>query len=168
VLATAAHAEPDRLAVYDNACDVFLSNHVANRASRVQGRAFLMTCARSFGDSCSRLEGLVGQLRAESLSGHHAPLFGAVLRLLGVSEDDMKRLYLHGMLRGLVSAAIRLGLVGPHEAQRLQRRLASVLDGLLSSCGGREPSCEELVQPAPLLDLLQGTHDRLYSRLFQS
>src|SRR4051812_12288390 len=35
--------------VADRACDVFLSNHVANRASRAQGRAFLLAADATFG-----------------------------------------------------------------------------------------------------------------------
>src|ERR1700749_2765699 len=37
---TAAHAEPERLEEFDIFCDAFTINHVANRASRAQGRAF--------------------------------------------------------------------------------------------------------------------------------
>jgi urease accessory protein len=41
-----------------------------------------------------------------------------------------------------------------------------LLDEVHARCGALGP--DALAQPAPLLDLLQGTHDRLYSRLFQS
>src|SRR5262245_21730160 len=40
-LVTAAHRDTKDLAKLDELCDVFLSNPVANRASRAQGRAFL-------------------------------------------------------------------------------------------------------------------------------
>src|SRR3954447_15709198 len=33
----------------DQACDAFLSNHVANRASRAQGQAFLVAAEAMFG-----------------------------------------------------------------------------------------------------------------------
>src|SRR5579872_3919452 len=38
---TAAHAEPERLEEFDSLCNAFTTNHVANRASRTQGKAFL-------------------------------------------------------------------------------------------------------------------------------
>src|ERR1035438_3474442 len=45
-LVNASYTNPDRLTQWDDTCDVFLSNHVANRASRVQGRTFFSTCLR--------------------------------------------------------------------------------------------------------------------------
>ena len=44
----AAHDEPRDLGVVDFRCDAFLRNAVANRASRVQGRAWIGTVERSF------------------------------------------------------------------------------------------------------------------------
>jgi hypothetical protein len=44
----AAHREPARLAELDELSDAFLTNHVANRASRVQGRALWLAVERSF------------------------------------------------------------------------------------------------------------------------
>jgi len=79
---------------------------------------------------------------------------------------DAQRLHLHLTLRGVVSAAVRLGLVGTHQAQALQAALAPALDEVLSTCGAF--GVEDLAQTAPLLDLFAATHDRLYSRLFQS
>src|SRR5690242_7960119 len=43
---TAAHREPECFAKFDDLCDCFLINHVANRASRSQGQALLATAAR--------------------------------------------------------------------------------------------------------------------------
>ena len=40
------------------------------------------------------------------------------------------------------------------------------VDEVHATCGGL--GVDALAQPAPLADLIQGTHDRLYSRLFQS
>ena len=44
--------------------------------------------------------------------------------------------------------------------------LGPALDAVAERCG--ELGVEDLAQPAPLLDLLHATHDRLHSRLFQS
>ena len=162
-LVTAAHREPSRMAVLDARNDSFLPNHVSNRASRTQGRALLDTCARIFAD---RIAPLREQARAARSKLHHAPLFGAILRALDIDLVDAQRLHLHLTLRGVVSAAVRLGLVGTHQAQALQAALAPALDEVLSTCGAF--GVEDLAQTAPLLDLFAATHDRLYSRLFQS
>lgn len=157
-LAAMAHERPADLGRWDARADAFLVNHVANRASRQQGRALLQTCALAFPGTKSLRE------ETKALHRHHAPLFGALLRKLGVSLEETQRLLLFGTLRGAVSAAVRLALAGTHEAQALQSRLAPALEDALQACAGlREPQ-----QTAPLADLFQATHDRLYSRLFLS
>lgn len=162
VLATAVYDRPESLAQVDQTCDVFLSGHVANRASRVQGRTYFSTCERSFpGTSLERVARVT-----QATHSHFAPVFGAVFQAMDVGRETMQQLHLHFTLRGAISAAIRLGVLGPYEAQRVQSRFAPVLDKILARCAGL--SIDDLAQTAPLLDLFQSNHDRLYSRLFQS
>ena len=163
-LVTAAHREPQSLRDLDQLCDAFLVNLVANRASRVQGRALLTSTARSFPRADIGL--LERQVRREQLCGHYAPVFGAVLNLLGVERLETQRLFLFLIGRGVGSAAVRLGLVGAYEAQELQTLIAADIDDIIAACGQLGPL--EISQTAPLIDLCQATHDRLYSRLFQS
>ena len=147
----------------DSRTEAFLSNHGANRASRTQGRAFLDTCARIFPGPVAPLREAA---RAAGLRYHHAPIFGAVLRGLEVDAPDARRLYLSQTLRGALSAAVRIGIVGTHESHQLQHQATPLLDAVLEQCAGL--GVEALAQPSPLLDLLGSTHDRLYSRLFLS
>ncbi len=160
-LVRGAYADPDSLPRLDARADAFLANHVANRASRTQGRAFLATAARVFPEPIAPV-----QARAAGLKPHLAPIWGASVHALRVHLADAQRLLLWSTARNVLSAAVRLGLAGTHEAQALLAGLAPLLDEVHERCGGLGP--EALAQPAPLLDLLQGTHDRLYSRLFQS
>lgn len=157
-LIRAAHCSPPELPALDARAEAFLVNHVANRASRTQGRAFSSTCARIFPERFQR--------PPPGLCLHLAPLWGAVFAALGVPLLDAQRLHLWTCARGALSAAVRLGLVGTLESQSLLASLDPVLDEALQQCGPL--ALDALSQPAPLLDLLQGTHDRLYSRLFQS
>jgi urease accessory protein len=138
----------------DARCELFLANEVSNRASRTQGRAFLDTCARIFPHA--EIAALQAHLRGSPR--HYAPVFGAVARVLQVEQPA--RLFLHVNLRSLASAAVRLGVVGPHAAQRMLFELAPKVMALDVP---RDPAVT-----APLLELFQGTHDRLYARLFQS
>lgn len=161
-LASAACIDPRRLEELDHACHVFLTNVVSSRASCVQGRALAATCARVWpGESMSALEDRVG-----TLNGHHAPVFGAALSLLGVPLETMQQLFLYTSLRGLASAAVRLGIVGAYAAQRLQVDCAGELELVRERCANLRDT--DIAQTAPILDLLQAGHDRLYSRLFQS
>jgi urease accessory protein len=73
---------------------------------------------------------------------------------------------LYGTARGVLTAAVRLGIAGSYEAQRLQHACAPWLDTVIARCGALTP--DDLAQTAPIADLLQAAHDRLYSRLFQS
>jgi urease accessory protein UreF len=93
-------------------------------------------------------------------------VFGASLAVLEVDRDATLRLHLHGVARGLVSAALRLGLVGSSEGQGLQARAAPTLDGVLADCAHLDVLAQ--TQTAPLHDLLAGGHELLYSRLFTS
>jgi urease accessory protein len=151
-----AHGDPGQLAALDECCDAFLTNHVANRASRLQGRAFLSSAEKIF----------PGRHVVRPTCGHFAPIFGATARALGLERLRAARLFLFIHLRGLVAAAIRLGIVGPMEGQALQHRLSPVAGEILAQCDGL--TVTEAAQTAPLLEIWQGTQDRLYSRLFQS
>jgi len=161
---TATYDHPEKLSGVDSLCDRFLSNHVANRASRLQGQALLASAARIF--ARPGLERISCAGREPLPAGHLAPVFGFVLRELGVARLNAARLFLFLQLRGLVSAAIRLGLVGPLQGQAVQHRVAVQAESILARC--HQLSTEEVAQTAPLLDLWQANQDRLYSRLFQS
>lgn len=159
---TAALREPAALGPLDLRCDATLPNHVANRASRAQGQAYLRAAAALGGAA----EAIAGEVRERRLPGHLAPVFGAVLGRLGAAEQDARRLFLFQGARAALSAAVRLGVVGPLEAQALLAAGAGAAEQALRATEGLAP--EEAAGCAPLLDLLQGHQDRLYSRLFQS
>jgi urease accessory protein len=100
------------------------------------------------------------------LPGHASPVFGRVAKSLGLDAGSTARLFVFTQLRGWISAAVRLNVVGPLEAQKLQHELAEDAERAALRFGEVAP--EDAAQTAPLLDLWQGTQDRLYSRLFQT
>ena len=162
---TAAHREPQRLLEWDEWCDAFTSNHVANRASRAQGRALWAVALKTFGEE--RLQPLPHSAAVtREAAGHYAPRFGAILGALGLRVRRAQRLFLFGHLRGLLAAAVRLGILGPMEAQAMQFQLSQRGESVLDRCAHLEP--DDATQTQPLHDLWQGAQDRLYSRLFQS
>jgi urease accessory protein len=163
-LASAAHRHPDSLASLDQLADAFLTNPVANRASCAQGRALLSSSVRSF----PHVPVAVVEERVvrDRLAAHHAPIFGAVTHALRIELPDAQRLLLYLTGRGVSAAAVRLGLIGAYEAQEIQTMLAGHIDEVVQRCASLDTL--DIAQPAPLIDLFQSTHDRLYSRLFQS
>lgn len=161
--ARAAHESPEALGELDRLCDAFVASHVANRASRAQGRALLDTGARIFP---AELGALREQARRERLALHLGPAAGVALGALGLGREESQAVILHWTLRGVGSAAVRLGLVGPFEAQRLQAGAEETLSAVLSRCGAL--GLDEAAQTAPLVEAAGMGHDSLYSRLFQS
>jgi urease accessory protein len=156
---TAAFDAPEKLKELDCLYDVMTTNHVANRASRAQGRAFLSAVKR-----VSNSEGEMSD--AEFSFAHLAPVFGVCLRELGVPRETTLRMFFFNHLRCVLAAAVRLNIVGPMEAQALQRALSPKAEIMLKKCEALP--LDEIAQTAPLLDIWQGAQDRLYSRLFQS
>jgi urease accessory protein len=163
-LVTAGHQQSEDLAALDTLSDLFLSNPVANRASRAQGRALLTSVARSFPDA--EVAPIDAAVRREGLAGHYAPLFGRIFSALDVDLIETQRAFLFISARGVSSAAVRLGIIGAYEAQTMQAEIAPHIETVIHKCGALGP--HEIAQTAPLIDLFQSTHDRLYSRLFQS
>lgn len=153
--AVAGHREPERLREWDQRCDAATSNHVANRASRLQGRAFLASCVRIYGLSLSRPP-----------AGHFAPLFGCVCRHLELDVTTMARLLLFNHARSVLASAVRLGIVGPMEAQATQFQLIRSCDPIIER--SIVLSVDQVAVTSPLIELWQGNQDQLYSRLFQS
>jgi urease accessory protein len=183
-LVNAAHREPDRLAEWDMLADAFLSNAVANRASRQQGRTLVASASRIFASpTLAALHARVAstsnaqlptakerprpnsQLRPP-LNVHVAPMTGAVFAALGVSLETTQQVVLFTAARGVLSAAVRLGVTGSYEAQQLQAECATWSATVRARYAAAGPV--DLAQTAPIIDILQGAHDRLYSRLFQS
>lgn len=158
----AALRAPGRLRELDARCDAATPGHVANRASRAQGRA-LLRAASALGPAAAAVE---LEVRRERLAGHLAPVTGVLLGALGASPEEATRLHLFLVARGIVSAGVRLGVTGALEAQGALLRAGAVAEEVLVATAGRAP--EEAAASSPLLDLLQSHQDRLYSRLFQS
>ncbi len=134
----------------DHACEVFLTNHVANRASRAQGQAFLLATRQLFATP-------------ELPFAHVAVAIGATLAPR-LSLDDTRHLFLFSAVRSVTSAVVRLGVIGPLRAQKVLLDLHPVIENALTST-------RDVTQPrniAPRLEAAQATHDALYSRLFQS
>lgn len=168
---TAAFDQPERLVEFDQLCDAFTTNHVANRASRAQGRALLSAVDRIFPEhrsSAQRAGESLNQLAGSETStpNHYAPVFGAVMNGLVIPKQTTARLFFFNHLRSVLAAAVRLNIVGPIEAQALQHRASAKAEEVLARC--ESLTLDDLAQTAPLLELWQGAQDRLYSRLFQS
>lgn len=158
----AAHRDPRDAAALDRRCEATLVSHVARRASRTQGRAWLATFLAAFPRGAETL----APLRAREAPGHLAVAFGASLHVADVTPREAEAVFLHCALRGVLSAAVRLGKVGALEAQWIQAGLTGELERVLAACA--DLGVDDVAQVAPTIEIAGALHDRLYSRLFQS
>jgi urease accessory protein len=156
----ATASDPSRLEAIDDAYDATLPLLGPNHASRAQGRALASAASRVWDET----HGIV--MHSHRGPAHHGPVFGAIFGTLGVPAEATLAAYLHNAARGLLSAAVRLGLIGPLEAQRLLAERAPLLDSILE--GSLELAPEDAAQTAPLLEIFAALHDRLDGRMFQS
>ncbi len=160
----AAWQDSGNAAAIDRFCQAFITNHVANRASRAQGKAFLLSAGAVFDLRVFRQ--MQDDIRSQRMHGHFSVVFGAVAGELRIDLAQTIRLFLYITLRGLISSGVRLNIVGPLEGQKLQYGLGPFAEALAARC--REFSPRKMAQTAPLIELFQASQDRLYSRLFQS
>lgn len=148
----------------DRWCDVFMTNHVANRGSRAQGQAFLRASEAAFANP--ELSKFCEEVKEQRLPAHFAPVFGRVLRTLHVEHLICVRLFLFLSMRTVLGSGVRLGIVGPMAAQSLQARFAHQAEAIAQRSAKLRKA--DAAQTTPLLEILHAAHDRLYSRLFQT
>lgn len=150
----------------DRMLDAMLTNEVARKASTAQGSALLRIAAAMFTELPSLKAMREQSLGGQAISFHHAPVFGLVCGLLGLSPDVSQRAYLFITLRDVISAATRLNLIGPQGGAILQHRLACTAEKIFNKW--RDRNVEDACQTAPLIDAVQGCHGYLFSRMFCS
>ena len=135
-----------------------------HRASLTQGKSWLKLLATFY--PAANLEALGADLARQALPAHFVPLFGLTLARVGFATADLQTAYLHLALRDQLSAAIRLGLLGPMAGHRLQHDFYGIFEELLAGAASRPYT--EATRCTALLDVAQMLHDAIYSRLFQN
>ncbi|CAA0230381.1 unnamed protein product [Arabidopsis thaliana] len=150
----------------DGILNATLTNQVSSKASMSQGSALFRIAASVFTEVPNLKMIRDASLGSKNVCFHHAPIFGLVCGLLGMDSETSQRAYLFVTLRDVLSAATRLNIVGPMGASVMQHRIAIVAETVLEKWMNREAG--EACQTSPLLDVVQGCHGYLFSRLFCS
>jgi urease accessory protein UreF len=80
--------------------------------------------------------------------------------------DRCLHVFLLNHVKGVVSAAVRLGIIGPYQGQKIlaDRSTRTLLLDTLSEV--RDLEVSSAGQTWPLLDIYQGRQEILYSRVF--
>jgi urease accessory protein UreH/urease accessory protein UreF len=150
-----------------------VSNAPACRASVDQGRSLLRVVStwikKDIGNSTTdkHLQAL-DKLQRNKESCHLAIVFGLVTSLFNVTEQDACLLFGYCVARDMISAAVRLNLLGPMESVRVLARVqASVEQGIaLGLASSNTEFCGS--SSAPFVDAVQPCHDELAMRLFRT
>ena len=161
---TALHRQQRSFAELDRLIEAVLSNHVANRASRTQGRALLASAIAAF--DLAPMKSLQQSIREQQLPSHQVPIWAAITRILEIPVERASRMFLFLILRSLISSAVRLHVIGPLAGQTLQYQFRAFSEEVVQR--GLSLPVDRVTQTAPLIEIFQGTQDRMYSRLFQS
>lgn len=174
----AAYGAPHEAIAIDDTFDANTPCQVARRSSIAQGRALLKLLDRTFLPHCSdedeRLFGDVKRYKAavqaprEPAHGHFGVVFGLVGRVLNIDLDRLTFTFLQSHAKAVLSAAVRLSLIGPYESTHL---LASkTTRETIASCSERARGCtmDDSGQTFSMIDLWQGRHELLYSRIFSA
>ncbi len=154
----------DNLAPLLNEYDAQLLTPALHRASLTQGKNWLKLLATFYPEA--GLAKLNYELARQQLPAHFVPLFGLSLGRAGFERATIQATYLHLALRDQLSAAIRLGFIGPMAGHLLQHDFYAVFDNLLSAADIRPYT--EATRCTVLLDIAQLLHEDVYSRLFQN
>ncbi|CAG8583538.1 13193_t:CDS:1 [Ambispora leptoticha] len=133
------------------------------------------------------------EIRRGIACGHLPVCFGMVASCLGISLGNLtskirfdffhliilklikdvfaiteraQHLFLFLFARAILSAAVRLNIIGPYYSQRMLTESQAYVEEALTKT--KDHKSEKAVQTSPLLDIFQARHDKLYSRLFNS
>jgi urease accessory protein len=163
-ISSAAHATGSGLESLLLEYDAQLLTPALHRASLTQGKNWLRLLATFYPEA--GLNELSDALTHRTLPAHFVPLFGLSLGRTGFALADIQLTFLHLALRDQLSAAIRLGFIGPMAGHRLQHDFYGVFENLLAAADIRPYT--EAARCTLLLDVAQILHDDIYSRLFQN
>ena len=147
----------------DLALSTTMTSHVMRRASFVQGSGMLRAFTASFPELSFILKPLKRQLLKKTVmtgieTGHAVTIFGAVCGLLKVADAKTTgEMFIYMTARDMVSAAIRLNLVGPLEGGFYVNELCkkgSVLSFDKDGSGLTEIDIKSAHQVAPLVEIV--------------
>lgn len=151
-------------------------NAVACRASEQQGKSLLRVASQWLGaietadgecdERASALKSLFSILQRGAARGtmhcHNATVFGLLGAALDLHREATLDALIYTTTRDVMSAAVRLNLVGPLRAIALQSEAAQ------AACTQPVPGIDEAAGTSPLLDVAHSCHDLLEMRLFQT
>jgi urease accessory protein len=125
-----------------------------------QGRAFLATCRAAWPAP------LLARWAAQDEETCHPAAVGVAAAGAGIPLGGALVAYLHAMAANLMSAGLRLGIVGQTDGQRILAALEPLVLDAAAQAETRRPA--EFGAAAFAVDLASMAHETQYTRLFRS
>lgn len=144
--------------------DAFVTVPCIRQGSITQGRSLLQIVKAVYPDQ--GFDRFIHWLRQHDLPTHFAPIFGFACRNIGFAHAEALSAYAYICLRDQTSAAIRLGLLGPHEAQAFLSETLGLVNDTIERV--KDLSYDQAFKVAVALEIAQAHHPNLYSHLFQN
>ncbi|XP_067144421.1 uncharacterized protein [Centruroides vittatus] len=154
----------DHLCQLDDLYHVSLNNQVASRVSRQQGKSMLFTSEETF--KCTNFSKFQLLIDNGNINGHHAIVFGFICAVLKISKSHTLQMYLFTVLRTVITSLVRLGCIGPIEAQTLQYHMQKMIPDIIQR--NIDKNVEDASIIFPLIDVFQNSHDTLFRKMFYS
>jgi urease accessory protein len=129
--------------------------------SSQQGAAFLAAYEAAWVSSHSPIS-----QRWQGEGQCHSAVFGVAAARAGVALPEALTAYLQAFAANLMSAGLRLGIVGQNDGQRILAALEPVVAGAVDATLARSP--EDFGSATFALDLASMAHETQYTRLFRS
>jgi urease accessory protein len=123
-----------------------------------QGRAFLDTCRAAWP------EPFIEDWTVDEVC--HSAVFGAIAARAGIALADALVGYLQAFAANLVSAGLRLGIIGQTDGQRILCALEPIVGGAAAAALTR--GAADFGAATFAVDLASIAHESQYSRLFRS
>ena len=144
--------------------DAFITIPCLHKASIMQGKVLLQVMRVVYPEY--DFDDVMSWLQHNELPTHYAPLFGIVCRTIGLAHMETLSAYAYISLRDQISAAIKLGMFGPHKAQAILGEVLGKVSAKINLV--KDLEYYEAYRIALALEIAQANHTGLYSRLFQN
>eukprot|EP00834_Sanchytrium_tribonematis_P000268 NODE_5_length_72347_cov_1.339331.p36 type:complete len:247 gc:universal NODE_5_length_72347_cov_1.339331:23360-22620(-) len=159
------------------AYEVLNINDIKIESSEIQGKTFLSSVCKSF--LRTRCDGIESSIALISDSPQYLPIvFGIFAKEIGLLETQACFLYLMTFLKNIVNASIRLDIMDSYLSQEFMLSQENVIADLITSYSTTiipKPFTvlnfiteNSLHQKNPSLDIYQGLHSTLNTKLFMS
>lgn len=135
---------------------------ITRKTQRQSGRALLMVAQSTW--QHQQLESLNQKRALNQFNCLHPVVFGVVGNVAGLTDTDTALAFLHGLVTGILGAAIRLGILGHLKTQEILLQLAPDIETAYNTASSI--NLARIWTCTPAIDLAQMHHTKLSSRLF--